>query len=461
METIIKNGTIITASENYVADIRIQDGKIVEIAKKIDHSENANIIDAQGKYVFPGIIDAHVHLALPMAGTISSDDFVNGTKAAACGGVTTILDFSTQLKGHGLLESIQKHREEADKKVCIDYSFHAGITDWKLARKEIEQAFAAGISSFKMFMAYRNRNLMSEDDDIFCALEETNKYGGVISVHAESAIILEHLIDRYHTPENCAKHGVWAHVLSRPDVVEVEAIERAIHWAELSGGTLYIVHTSTGDGAKAIHRGRKRGVKVYGETCTQYLLLDNSVFQRPDGYLYTSCPQIKSKANQEQLWKNLQNGDFQVLATDHCPFTKTQKDLWQGDFTKLPFGLPGVETLLTTMYTACVGSGKIPLQRLIALLCYNPAKIYGLYPRKGTIAIGSDGDLVIFDPQYKVTLDYHNLQTNCDWSPYQGMSLTGYPVLTISRGEVVAKEGKFVGKVGHGQFISRGPCQHI
>lgn len=459
MDMIVQNGTIITAMDRYQADIGIHHGKVVTISEKLQPNSQTTLINAQGKYVFPGIIDAHVHLQLNMAKTVSSDDFVNGTKAAACGGVTTIIDFSTQLKGQSLMESITKRCQEAEGKPCIDYSFHAGITDWDLAKNEMDAAFATGVSSFKMFMAYRKRGLMSEDDALFSALEETKRRGGLIAVHAESATVLEFLVDRYHAQKE--QYGILAHVFSRPDIIEIEAIERAIRWAELSGGTLYIVHTSTGGGAMAIRQGRERGVKVYGETCPQYLLLDDSVFRQPTGHLYTSCPQIKSEDNQKQLWACLQRGDFQVLATDHCPFTTAQKDLWQGDFTQLPFGLPGVETLLPLMYTACVHQKGISLHRLLSMLTYQPAKIYGLYPRKGTIAIGSDADLVIFDPDQQVKLDYHNLQTNCDYSPYQGMELHGMPVMTISRGQIVAKDSKFIGQVGHGQFIPRGPCQHL
>ncbi len=458
-DMIIQNGIVVTESHCFPADIRISNGKIAQLEAKITDISHAEVIQASGKYIFPGIIDAHVHCELPMAGTLSSDDFVNGTKAAACGGVTTILDFSTQCKGQSLLASIQDRISKANGRVCIDYGLHAGITDWNLAQHEFAQAVQMGITSFKMFMAYRDRGLMSEDDALFSALEQSKKLGCVIAVHAESAVVMELLISRYH--QERAHYGIMAHVLSRPDIIEIEAIQRAISWAELSGGTLYIVHTSTGRGSFAIRDARARGVKVYCETCPQYLALDESVFARPDGHLFSSCPQIKSFENQQQLWQSLVNGDVHVVATDHCVFTKEQKNRWNNDFTKLPFGLPGVETLLPILYSTGVHSHKISLQHLVSLLCTNPAKIYGLYPQKGTIQIGSDADLVIFDPAHVWTLDYHNLQTNCDWSPYQGMNLTGFPSTTISRGKIIAQNGKFIGEIGYGRFLPRGPVQHL
>ena len=380
-------------------------------------------------------------------------------KPQPAGGVTTIIDYATQQKGQKLMAAIMARRAEADGKVAIDYGLHAGITDWHLAQTELDAIFAAGISSFKMFMTYKDRGLMSDDVAIFNALEQTWQRGGLVAVHAESSPLLEFLIERYHQQKE--QYGAYAHVLSRPDAIEVEAISRAVGWAELSGGCVYIVHMSTGGGAQVVSAARRRGVKVHAETCPQYLLLDDSVFQQPEGHLYATCPQIKSRQNQQQLWQALVNGDIQVLATDSCTFTREQKNRWNRDFTQLPYGLPGVETLLPTMHTAAVVSGKISLNRLVALLASNPAKIYGLYPQKGTLAIGSDADIVVFDATKQVSIDYRHLQTNCDWSPYQGMKLQGYPVLTISRGRIVARDGKFTGTSDHGRFVARSSCRQL
>lgn len=300
---------------------------------------------------------------------------------------------------------------------------------------------------------------MADDGILFQALEETKKNGGIIMVHAESAFVLDMLIERYRL--QTSKLGAWGHALSRPCFIEYEAIQRAITWAEVTGGRLYIVHMSTGEGADAVKAGQQRGVKVWAETCPQYLLLTDSVFKKKDGHLYATCPQIKKKHDQERLWKGLKDGEVGILATDTCTFTKKQKDMWEGDFTKIPYGLPGMETLVPAIYTSAVGKKKISLNRFVALTSTNPAKLFGLYPKKGTIAEGSDADIVIFNPDKKLTVDYKKLSTNCDWSPYQGMKLTGYPEVTISRGEVVAKDGKFVGKVGRGKFVPRKPAGTI
>lgn len=459
MDIIIKNGIIVDAVDMYKADIAIVNEKVYQIGKDLKGDEKTKVIDATGKYVLPGIIDAHVHFQLPMAGTVSNDDFENGSMAGACGGVTTIVDYATQETGKSLLDAVEARKEEAKDKLAIDYAFHAGITDWNIAKHEVGTVFDDGISSFKMFMTYATRGLMSNDAEIFEALEVVGKKGGVICVHAESSPLVDFLVERYHSKKE--KYGAYAHVLSRPDIIEIDAVERAIKLADLSKGNLYIVHMTTGDAVKAVKKARERNINVYAETCPQYLLLDDEVFKGEDGHLYTTCPQIKSKENQRALWKLLENGDIHVLATDTCTFSKKQKDLWEGDFTKLPFGLPGVETLFPTMYTSAVGSGKISLNHLVKMLCYNPAKIYGLYPQKGTLVVGSDADINIFDVEKEVIIDYRKLQTNCDWSPYQGMKLKGYPVLTMSRGKIIAENGKFIGDLGHGKFLKRDVTQTL
>ena len=453
MDLIIKNGTIVTPADTFQADLGIKDGIIVEIAQHIEPKEHTEVIDATSYFVLPGIIDAHVHLGLPMGNTVSNDDFANGTKAAACGGVTSVIDFATQQPGKKMMDEVHARRQEADGKVCIDYGLHAGITDWEIASQELDEAWKEGICSFKMFMTYKQRGLMSDDAALFQAMEEMGKRQGIISVHAESSPVLDILVERYRN--NQYKYDVHAHNLSRPDIIEIEAIERAIRWAELSNGRLYIVHMTTKEGCQLVRNAREKGIHVYAETCPQYLFLDDSVFDREDGYLYTSCPQIKSKQNQEGLWKGLFNKDISVIATDHCTFTKAQKDLWEGDITKLPFGVPSIETMLSLVYTVGVLQKGMSLNHLVQVLSYNPARIYGLYPHKGTIAIGTDADVVLFDPNKTAIIDYKNLQTNCDWSPYQGMEVKGMPKMTISHGKIVAKDGKFIGEEGKGKYLYR------
>lgn len=458
MDLIIKNGEIVTADKTYMADVGVKGEKIVKIEKNLK-ADGAEIINAKGKYVFPGGIDMHVHLNLFFCGTYS-EDWDTGTQAAACGGLTTIIDYAIQAKGKTLREAVAARKADAEGKVCIDYSLHGGITDWnERTRKELNYFVSNGIPSFKMFMIYRKEGWMADDGILFQALEETKKNGGMIMVHAESAFILDMLIERYKP--QAKKLGAWGHALSRPCFTEYEAIQRAITWAGITGGRLYIVHTSTGEGTDAVRAGQMRGVKVWAETCPQYLLLTDSVFKKKDGHLYATCPQIKKKHDQDRLWKGLDGGEVGILATDTCTFTKKQKDMWGGDFTKIPYGLPGMETLVPVMYTAAVGKKKLSLNKFVALTSTNPAKLFGLYPKKGTIAKGSDADIVIFDPNKKVTVDYNKLATNCDWSPFQGMKLTGYPEFTISRGEIIAKNGKFVGKVGRGKFVPRKPGGNI
>ena len=455
-DLIVKDGNIITATESIDADIGVEDGKIVAIEKGLESGPDTSIIDAKGKFVFPGGIDVHVHLQLPFSGTVSADDFENGTKAAACGGVTTVIDFAIQQKGNTIMEAVKARQAEADPNVCIDYGLHAAITDWnENTQGEIKQVIDYGIPTFKMFMIYKNEGWMADDGMLFQALEETMKHGGHIGVHAESNDILNMLIERYAKEKE--KWGAYGHTLSRPCYTEEEAIIRAIKWAEATGGKLYIVHMSTGEGADAVRAAKERGVRVHAETCPQYLLLDDEVFKGENGHLYATCPQIKKPHDSERLWKGLLEGDVEIVATDTCTFTTEQKAAWNGDFRKIPFGMPGVETMIPLMYSEGVGKRGLSLNQLVALVSTNPAKLFGMYPEKGAIEVGSDADILIYDPDRKVTIHAGDLQTNCDWSPFEGWKLQGYPHVTISRGKVVAKQGNFVGSVGHGKFIQRKP----
>jgi dihydropyrimidinase len=457
---IIKNGTVVTSADTYKADVGVLDGKINAIAESLTPGHDTGVVDAKGMYVLPGGIDVHVHLQLPFSGTISADDFENGTKAAACGGVTTVLDFAIQTKGSSIMKAIEARRAEADSKVCIDYSLHAAITDWNpQTQAEIKQVIDYGIPTFKMFMIYKNEGWMADDGMLFSALEETAKYGGQIGVHAESVFVLDMLVERYARERE--KWGAYGHTLSRPCYTEEEAIIRAIKWAEVTGGRLYIVHMSTGEGAEAVHVAKERGVNVYAETCPQYLLLNDDVFKGKNGHLYATCPQVKKPHDNERLWRGLMNNDVQIIATDTCTFDTKQKAAWNGDFRKIPFGMPGVETMVPLMYTEGVGKRGLTVNRLVALTSTNPAKLFGMYPQKGTIAVGSDADLVVFNPKKKIVLKAANLQTNCDWSPYEDWKLVGYPSVTMSRGSIVAQDGKFVGEVGHGRFLKRQPFGKI
>lgn len=462
LDLVIKGGKVVLPEKSFVADIGIKDEKIVSIKKEIK-SNGAHALDAKGLLVFPGAIDAHVHLQLPFCGTVSADGFENGTKAAACGGITTLIDFAIQKKGDSLIKTFEDRRKEADGKVSIDYSLHGGITDWnERTKQEMNDLVKDGNPSFKMFMIYRSQGWMADDGILFQGLEETAKNGGTILVHAESAFVLDLLIEKYHTKEMMEKYGAYLHTMARPCFTEYEAIRRAATWAKVTGGRLFIVHMSTSEGAEIVREAKRDGVKIWAETCPQYLLLTDDVYKcKQTGHLYGICPQIKKKHDQVGLWEGLKKGYVDTIGTDTCTFDTKQKAMWGGDFTKIPFGMPGVETMVPTTYTAGVVSGKLKLNRLVELVSTNPAKIFGLYPQKGTIKVGSDADICIFDQNKRVVIDFKNMQTNCDWSPYQGMKLKGYPAVTISRGKVVAKDGKFVGTVGRGRFVKRKPWGKI
>ena len=456
MRTIIRGGTLITESDRFEADLVLDGERIAAIGRDFTQRKGTEVVDARGMYVMPGAIDAHVHFQLPFCGTVSSDDFENGTKAAACGGVTTVIDYAIQAKGRPVMEAVANRKKEADGRVCVDYSLHAGITDWSDAsRKDLSRLVDAGITTVKMFMIYKDQGWMADDYMLYSALEETARTGSMIELHAESVFVLDGLVRRHHA--RYRELGAWGHALSRPAFVEEEAVQRAVKWAEVTGGRVYIVHVSAGGSADIIKAGQERGVHVYGETCPQYLLLDESVFKRKDGHLFATCPQIKTKADAERLWRAVINGELSLIATDTCTFTKKQKAMWGGDFTKIPFGMPGVETMLPLMHAFGAAKGRFSLNRLVQLVSANPARIHGLYPRKGTLSIGADADVVVFDPRKKFVVSPGRLQTNCDWSPFNGWTLNGYPAMTFSRGRLVAKNGKFVGEKGWGRFVKRAP----
>ncbi len=454
METIIKHGTVVTATDTYQADVGITNGKIVQIGQDLI-APGAKILDAAGKYVMPGGIDVHVHLQLPFCGTVSADDFENGTKAGACGGLTTVIDYAIQTKGEKLMDAVVARRKEADGKVCVDYSLHGGITDWDIAKDEMDAIVDYGIPTFKMFMVYRSQGWMADDGSLLQALEATKRNGARICVHAENDDAINMLQTRYAS--QVAELGAYGHALTRPNYTEQEAIARAALWAEVTGGRLYVVHMSTGEGADAVWSARERGANVHAETCPQYLLLDDELFKGENGHLYATCPQLRKPADQERLWEGLMEGTVQVIGTDTCTFNTTQKAMWNGDFRKIPFGMPGVETMMPLTYHYGVNQGRFSLNRFVQLCSTNPAKIFGLYPQKGSIAVGFDADIVVWDPDKEVTLDHNQMQTNCDWSPFQGYTLTGAAHLTLSRGRVVAEQGRFVGEAGYGHFVARKP----
>jgi dihydropyrimidinase len=453
-DLVITNATVVGPGGREATDVAVRGETIAAVGPGLAAS-GRTVVDARGKYLIPGGLDVHVHLELPFCGTTSSDDWASGTRAAARGGVTTVIDFAIPYGKESLADAFENWSAKARPKACVDYCFHMAITDWDRHGPEMAAMVARGCPTFKEFMIYASEGWQSDDRAIFNTLERCKDLGAMLLVHAESSRVLDELIARHHTPELMARFGARLHAMTRPDYIEAEAIQRAITWAEATGGRLYIVHMSTAKGADHVKAARARGVDVYAETCAQYLVLDESVFDGPDGHLFACCPQVKTTRDQERLWKGLLDGEVCVISTDTCTFTRAQKGRWEGDWTRIPMGLPGLETLLPIVYTRGVKAGRLSLEQLVQKCCTNPAKIMGLYPKKGAIAPGSDADLVLIDPDKTIEVDHATMETNADWSPYQGWRLAGFAEATYSRGRKIVDNYKFVGEGGWGRWLPR------
>jgi dihydropyrimidinase len=455
---LIKGGRVVTAVDDYLGDVLVEGSTIAAIfAHGAMPSIDAPILDATGKLVIPGGIDAHTHLDMPFGGTTSADDFETGTIAAAHGGTTSIVDFAIQSKGQALREARDAWMKKAEGKAAIDYGFHMIITDLPDAvEKEMDVMVREGVTSFKLFMAYRGV-LMLDDGSIFRALLRTGENGGTICMHAENGDVIDVLVRRALAAGHTAPKF---HALTRPPLAEAEATHRAICLAEMADVPIYIVHLSAVEALEKVVEARDRGVPAYAETCPQYLFLSHHNYDEPgfDGAKYVMSPPLRAKAGQAQLWRALAGNDLQAISTDHCPFCmKGQKDLGLGDFSKIPNGAPGIETRMSLVYDGGVRAGHLSLNRFVELTSTSPAKIFGLYPRKGTIAPGSDADIVVFDPERRVTLSATTLHMRVDYSPYEGREVVGAADVVLSRGQVVVEEGRFVGRPGAGTFIRRQP----
>ncbi|MFA6434281.1 MAG: dihydropyrimidinase [Elusimicrobiales bacterium] len=443
-DLIIKGGLAVLENGPAQADIFIAGGKIKRVAKPAEGSRGAaRVLDASGLIVLPGLIDAHVHYSLHLGGgKMTADDFYAGSAAAACGGVTSVIDYTGQGPGIPLRAGLKERIEEAEGLMHVDYGFHAVVPSWKRLSDpaaQLKELMGLGVTSFKFFTAYESRGLMASDAELFEALECSRRTGALICVHAETGGLIDLLVERRRRE----KHpGADAHRLSRPDFTESEAVRRALALAELAGGSIYFVHLSSGVSAGLIAGARGAGVRALGETAPQYLILRDSVLKRRDGHLYATCPPVRTTADSKALWRALGNGTVGVIATDSCTFTTLQKEQWAGDIGRLPMGLPGTQTMLPLIYTFGVKGGRLELRDLARLLSSNPAKVMGLYPRKGAIKPGSDADLAVIDPVGRKTVDYRELQHKTDYSPYQGMELRGWPRYTVLRGEVIAENGK-------------------
>jgi dihydropyrimidinase len=456
--TLIKGGTVVTAVDTYQADVAIVDGKIAAIfgdgaAPNLQFDVT---IDANGKYVLPGGIDAHTHMDMPFGGTNSSDDFQTGTLAAAHGGTTTIVDFAIQAKGEALRKGLDTWHAKAEGVAACDYAFHMIMTDVNDGTvEEMGQLVKEGITSFKMFMAYPGV-LMVDDGQIFRGMQRAGEIGALICMHAENGIPLDVLIAQ------ALKKGHTApkyHSITRPQIAEAEGTHRAICLAEMAGAPVYMVHLSAERALKQVVEARDRGLPVYAETCPQYLFLSDENLAEPgfEGAKYVCTPPLRPKAMQEDMWRGLRTHDLQVVSTDHCPFCmKGQKELGKDSFAKIPNGMPGVETRMYLMWDGGVRAGRISMNRFVDITSTAPAKLFGLYPHKGTIAVGADADLLVWDGEKRHVLSDKTLHMRVDYTPYEGREVVGAPTHVLSHGKVIVENGKYVGKQGDGRFVKRG-----
>jgi dihydropyrimidinase len=454
-DTIIRNATIITAIDTTQADVGISAGKISAIAAQLSPENATQTIDAANYLLLPGGIDVHTHLDMPFGGTTSADDFQTGTIAAAFGGTTTLIDFAIQYKGQTLRHAFDTWMKKAHDKATIDYAFHCIITDLGSAQlEEMADLIREGVTSFKLFMAYPGV-FMLDDASIFRAMSQAAKHSGLICMHAENGGAIDVIVQQALAE---GKRAPKYHALTRPTTAEAEATSRAIALAEMAGCPVYIVHLSCNDALEKVREARDRGLPAYAETCPQYLYLSLDNMNAPgfEGAKYVFTPPLREKWHQEKLWRGLTHDTLQVVSTDHCPFCfKEQKELGIDDFTKIPNGGPGIEHRLSLIYTGGVHGKRFSPNRFVEVVATAPAKLFGLYPRKGTIAVGSDADLVIFDPNEEQVISAKAHHMRVDYSMFEGIQIKGVPKTVLSRGRPVIDAGQFVGRPGNGQFLRR------
>jgi len=446
---LIKGGKLVTPLGTFKSELLVKNGVIAAIGEGLSGDET---IDASGKLVLPGGIDAHTHMAMPFGGTVSCDDFADGTIGGAFGGITSIVDFAIQGKGQSLADTIRNKRKDADGKVYTDYGLHIAVTDLSDAiLAEIPATIAAGVPTFKCFMTYPG--MAVDDYTLFQVLKTASENGGRVSVHAENLSMITNGVAALLKE---GKADPWYHAKSRPDYVEAEAISRAIMWAEEAKAELYVVHLSTAKGLALVKAAQARGSKIIAETCPQYLTLTEESYKEPNfgGAKYVMSPPLRTAADQVALWGALADGSVSTVASDHCPFTMEQKKMGLGDFSKIPNGAPGTEVILPVLYSEGVLKGRITLERLTALMSSNPARIFGL-PTKGELEPGKDADIVIFDPNKDWSLDEKNLHSKAGYSPLEGLKVRGKVESTLVRGQFVVKSGALVGTAGYGKFLVR------
>jgi dihydropyrimidinase len=455
--TLIQGGTVVTAVDTYEADVAVVGEKIAAIfgPSAAPPGPWDTTIDARGKYILPGGIDAHTHLDMPFGGTSSSDDFETGTRAAAHGGTTCIVDFAIQTKGDALRKGLDAWHAKAEGKAAIDYAFHMILTDVNDGTvAEMGKLVDEGITSFKMFMAYPGVFLV-DDGQIFRGMQRAGELGALICMHAENGIPIDVLVQQALAKGHTAPIY---HALTRPQIAEAEGTHRAICLAEMAAAPVYIVHLSAPRALEQVMHARDRGLPAFAETCPQYLFCSEDDLARPDfeGAKFVCTPPLRPKDMQEDLWRGLRTHDLQVVSTDHCPFCmKGQKELGKGSFAKIPNGMPGIETRMHLLWDGGVRAGRISMNRFVEITSTAPAKIFGLYPRKGTIAVGADADLVVWDGEKKHVLGNKTLHMRVDYSPFEGREVTGMASCVMSRGKVVVEGGDYKGNMGDGRFVKR------
>jgi dihydropyrimidinase len=455
MSVLIKGGRVITAADDYVGDVFVDGERISLIGESLDVAAD-RVVDATGKYVLPGCVDPHTHLDMPFGGTVTVDDVESGQTSAAFGGTTCHVDFVIQPKGATFADALDEWRSKANGKQVIDMGYHMAVTDLMEggSLEELAGLPDQGVTSYKLFMAYKGA-LMVDDETLFKTMEVAAETDALVMVHAENGDAIDVLVKKALAEGHTEPH--W-HALTRPPETEGEATNRAIQLARVAGCALYVVHVSCAESVEPIRIARDKGWNVWGETCTQYFFVDYSFLERPDfeGAKYVYTPPPRQKANQDVLWNAVRTDILSAISTDHCAFNwQGQKTLGRDDFSKIPNGGPGIENRLQMIHEFGVRAGRISLNRLVELLCTNPAKLFGLYPRKGTIAVGSDADIVVFDPAKKVTISAKTHHSKCDYNLYEGTEVTGSPEIVLLRGNVLVENGELVASPGIGQFVKR------
>src|SRR6188472_1988638 len=455
MSVLIKGGRVITAADDYVADIFIEDERISLIGESLDVSADT-VIDASGKYVLPGAVDPHTHLDMPFGGTTTIDDVESGQRAAARGGTTTHVDFCIQAPGTSFGDALADWKSKAEGKQVIDMGYHIAVTDLKEggSLEELASLPEQGITSYKLFMAYKGA-LMVDDETLFKTMEVAADTGALVMVHAEHGDSIDVLVKKALAAGDTAPHF---HALTRPPETEGEATNRAIQLARVAGAALYVVHVSCKESVEPIALAREKGWDVWGETCTQYFFVDYTFLERPnfEGAKYVYTPPPRDKPNQDVLWNAVRTDTLSAISTDHCAFLwDGQKTMGKDDFSKIPNGGPGLENRLQMIHEFGVRGGRISLNRMVELLSTNPAKLFGLYPRKGTIAVGSDADIVVFDPGKRLTISAATHHSKTDYNLYEGTEVTGSPEVVVLRGNVLVEGDELVAQPGVGQFIAR------